>query len=582
MDKFSVVVNGLGNVAVGCVQHQGAREQQEDSVGFTPVNGDPMDGFLAVVADGMGGMASGAFVSGWTVRRMLEAEIGRSGEAPEKELCEAARRISGEIAAGGSRGGSTMAAVYLDGAGVHICSVGDSRVYMQRGGVLTRLTEDGDYMSNLLDRVIGGELTFQQAAEDPERDSLTQFMGGGVNIQPDATRAPIRPESGDRLLICSDGVYNAVNEQTLLQSLTLSAAAAAEDILGRVLAKGYANQDNITAAVLEFREITHEPHADEPETSENSGGIAVKLRADCTYYTSAGGSDHNEDSVYCGRGIYAAADGLGGHSGGAAASQAAVNYIANAAKRSGGVLEVGMAELFEGANTAVRKLGGGLTTIAAGALREGKFILGNVGDSRVYYFRNGRVIAQTRDHSVCQAAVELGQLTPEQIRGSEDRVKLLKVLGNFDRLELKRQPEQISAMNGDAFLICTDGFWEHVHEREMECDLVKSDSPTEWRDRMLKRLLLRTGNSGDNYTALCGFITDEPENPAPRKKPRRFVRFLISAAAALLMIGGLIAALVFLSGDSGAEESSSSLADTIRQTKITRVSETKRALKMRH
>lgn len=567
MDKFSVVVNGLGNVAVGCVQHQGVREQQEDSVGFTPVNGDPMDGFLAVVADGMGGMASGAFVSGWAVRRMLEAEIGRSGETPEKQLCEAARRISGEIAAGGSRGGSTMAAVYLDSAGVHICSVGDSRVYMQRGGVLTRLTEDGDYMSTLLDRVIGGEITFQQAAEDPERDSLTQFMGGGVNIQPDATRAPIRPESGDRLLICSDGVYNAVNEQTLLQSLTLSAAAAAEDILGRVLAKGYANQDNLTAAVLEFREITHEPHAvstDEQDASENSGGIAVKLRADCTYYTGAGGSDHNEDSVYCGHGIYAAADGLGGHSGGSAASQAAVNYIANAAKRSGGVLEVGMAELFEGANTAVRKLGGGLTTIAAGALREGKFILGNVGDSRVYYFRNGRVIAQTRDHSVCQAAVELGQLTPEQIRGSEDRVKLLKVLGNFDRLELKRQPEQIPAMNGDAFLICTDGFWEHVHEREMECDLVKSDSPTEWRDRMLKRLLLRTGNSGDNYTALCGFITDEPEKPAPRKKPRRFVRFLISAAAALLMIGGLIAALVFLSGNSGAEESSSSLADTIR------------------
>lgn len=67
-----------------------------------------------------------------------------------------------------------------------------------------------------------GNLRSSRAAEDPERDSLTQFMGGGVNIQPDATRAPIRPESGDRLLICSDGVYNAVNEQTLLQSLTLT------------------------------------------------------------------------------------------------------------------------------------------------------------------------------------------------------------------------------------------------------------------------------------------------------------------------------------------------------------------------
>ena len=63
MDKFSVVVNGLGNVAVGCVQHQGAREQQEDSVGFTPVNGDPMDGFLAVVADGMGGHRAGNIAS---------------------------------------------------------------------------------------------------------------------------------------------------------------------------------------------------------------------------------------------------------------------------------------------------------------------------------------------------------------------------------------------------------------------------------------------------------------------------------------------------------------------------------------
>ena len=64
MDKFSVVVNGLGNVAVGCVQHQGAREQQEDSVGFTPVNGDPMGGVLGVV-DG----AEKAGSRNWQIRR---------------------------------------------------------------------------------------------------------------------------------------------------------------------------------------------------------------------------------------------------------------------------------------------------------------------------------------------------------------------------------------------------------------------------------------------------------------------------------------------------------------------------------
>lgn len=539
MDKFSVEIRGLGTVSAGCVQHQGAREYQEDSVGFTPVDGDPMDGFLAVVADGMGGMASGSFVSGWTVRRMLEAEIG-SGQTPVyQQLTEAARRISGEIAAGGSRGGSTMAAVFLDRSGVHICSVGDSRVYLQRGGVLTQLTEDGDYMNVLLGRVINGELTMVQAAEDSEKDSLTQFMGGGVNIQPDVNVIPIRPQAGDRLLICSDGVYNALSDKTLMQSLTLTAAGAAEDILGRVLARGFSNQDNLTAAVLEFREVFP------PDESQNAVTGAV-LRAERSVYTCEGGSDHNEDSVFCGGDMFAVADGLGGHSGGGEASRAAVKYIAEHYSEADSPEE--MSGLFEGANTAVRKLGGGMTTVAAARLREGVFTFGNVGDSRVYYFRNGRVAAQTRDHSVCQAAVELGQITPEQIRGSEDRSQLLKVLGSGDRLELKRLPEQIAAQSGDAFLLCTDGFWEHIHEHEMECDLAKSATPGEWSARMLKRLLLRTGNSGDNYTVICGMVTDEPEKPQVRKKSRNLLRLVISAAAALLMLGGLVAALVLLSG----------------------------------
>ena len=539
MDKFSVEIRGLGTVSAGCVQHQGAREYQEDSVGFTPVDGDPMDGFLAVVADGMGGMASGSFVSGWTVRRMLEAEIG-SGQTPVyQQLTEAARRISGEIAAGGSRGGSTMAAVFLDRSGVHICSVGDSRVYLQRGGVLTQLTEDGDYMNVLLGRVINGELTMVQAAEDSEKDSLTQFMGGGVNIQPDVNVIPIRPQAGDRLLICSDGVYNALSDKTLMQSLTLTAAGAAEDILGRVLARGFSNQDNLTAAVLEFREVFP------PDEPQNTVTGAV-LRAERSVYTCEGGSDHNEDSVFCGGDMFAVADGLGGHSGGGEASRAAVKYIAEHYSEADSPEE--MSGLFEGANTAVRKLGGGMTTVAAARLREGVFTFGNVGDSRVYYFRNGRVAAQTRDHSVCQAAVELGQITPEQIRGSEDRSQLLKVLGSGDRLELKRLPEQIAAQSGDAFLLCTDGFWEHIHEHEMECDLAKSATPGEWSARMLKRLLLRTGNSGDNYTVICGMVTDEPEKPQVRKKSRNLLRLVISAAAALLMLGGLVAALVLLSG----------------------------------
>ena len=85
-----------GAVDVGCIQDQGAREYQEDTAGFSEVRDDgTAERFAAVVADGMGGMASGGFVSDYTVKNLLAANIG----SPE-ELCAAVRRISGEIAAG--------------------------------------------------------------------------------------------------------------------------------------------------------------------------------------------------------------------------------------------------------------------------------------------------------------------------------------------------------------------------------------------------------------------------------------------------------------------------------------------------
>lgn len=130
--------------------------------------------------------------------------------------------------------------------------MGDSRIYLLRDGEFTQLTADQDYMSILLDRVIDGKIDWQQAKNDPERNALAQFVGSGVQLYPDMNCIPLRTQPGDRLLICSDGVYNALSGEELRQSLTLTAGGAAEDILGRVLARGYANQDNFTAVVLQF------------------------------------------------------------------------------------------------------------------------------------------------------------------------------------------------------------------------------------------------------------------------------------------------------------------------------------------
>ena len=249
---------------------------------------------------------------------------------------------------------------------------------------------------------------------------------------------------------------------------------------------------------------------------------------DSAKYTCPGGHDINEDSYLCrgDRGIFIAADGLGGHSDGEKASMAAVDYFEENCR--GGYTEERITELMEGANTEVLKNGdGGKTTVAAAFVENGRFIYANAGDSRVYYFHDGKIIAQTKDHSVCQASADMGLIRPEDIRGNEDRSRLLKVLGGEEKLNIKKHYPPIKIQNGDAFLVCTDGFWDYVYEAEMEADLLKSGSADVWLKYMLKRQILRAQNKGDNYTAICGIIhleegeayEDIPEAAKPQSKP---------------------------------------------------------------
>lgn len=253
---------------------------------------------------------------------------------------------------------------------------------------------------------------------------------------------------------------------------------------------------------------------------------------DSAKYTCAGGHDINEDSYLCrgDKGIFIVADGLGGHSDGEKASMAAVDYFEK--NCTGNYTQERVAELMEGANTQVLEKGdGGKTTIAAAFVENGRFIYANAGDSRVYFFHDGKVIAQTKDHSVCQASVDMGLIRPEDIRGNEDRSRLLKVLGGEERLNIKKSYPPIGISNGDAFLVCTDGFWDYVYETEMEADLLKSDSADVWLKYMLKRQILRAQNKGDNYTVICGIIhfeegevysgvpqTEKPKSKAPAAK----------------------------------------------------------------
>jgi serine/threonine protein phosphatase PrpC len=141
------------------------------------------------------------------------------------------------------------------------------------------------------------------------------------------------------------------------------------------------------------------------------------------------------------------------------------------------------------------------TTVVLLWRRADRALWAHVGDSRLYHFRNGTLAFQTADHSVPQMLAGAGDIDPGAIRGHPDRNRLLRALGSPGPLRpsIPRQP--LRTRPGDAFLLCTDGFWEPVPERDMQADLAAAGDPDDWLRRMQARLETRVRGAHDNYTA---------------------------------------------------------------------------------
>jgi serine/threonine protein phosphatase PrpC len=227
-----------------------------------------------------------------------------------------------------------------------------------------------------------------------------------------------------------------------------------------------------------------------------------------------GGRPRNEDScayaVSGDRGAWIVADGLGGMAGGDLASGFAAEYIKTRAAELADFGEASLLRLLAEANRALaceqrrRKMERGMrTTVVAAFAEGGVFSAVHLGDSRLYYFRGGEILHQSRDHSMSQAAVDLGEIAPQDIRFHEDRSRVLRVLGNDGdpRVDTPLFTEGIKP--GDAFLLCSDGFWEPVFEHEMAACLKRAGDPQGWLDAMLCILRGRQTDSSDNYTAVC-------------------------------------------------------------------------------
>lgn len=128
---------------------------------------------------------------------------------------------------------------------------------------------------------------------------------------------------------------------------------------------------------------------------------------------------------------------------------------------------------------------------------------GHVGNVRVYVFRNGEIIAQTKDHSISQALVDGGKLKAMELRGHKDRHALLRSLGTPTGMYPTILENRFKILPEDLFLLCSDGFWEYVTELEMQAEWCKSTSLEDWLERMEMRILLAAPSDHDTYSAIA-------------------------------------------------------------------------------
>lgn len=225
-------------------------------------------------------------------------------------------------------------------------------------------------------------------------------------------------------------------------------------------------------------------------------------------YSDVGTRENNEDSLDIqireGSLLAVVADGLGGCENGELASRVAVESIFRELEGQQCDEEVLAYSLIHASQAILDARINGQTTAVLLWLDNNQGAEAHVGDSRIYQFRNGRIIFQSEDHSLVQMAVNVGELSPDALRHHKDRNKLFRVLGEENETP-KVDSAELEVRSGDRFLLCSDGFWEPVTEEEMLCDLKATQTPQQWLERMLKRITDAAAPKQDNYSAICIF-----------------------------------------------------------------------------
>ncbi|MDX6541555.1 MAG: family protein phosphatase [Gaiellales bacterium] len=231
---------------------------------------------LFAVADGMGGALAGELASRISVQTLDELVAEGTDEERLVATIRLANRRVAERASEDPRAsgmGSTVTAALVGPTGVAFAHVGDSRAYLWRGGVLTRLSDDHSLVAEW---VRSGAIAPEDAAQHPQRSVITRALGADWQIEVDTWTTPAR--AGDVILLCTDGLSGFVDDAAIAEILREqeNLAAAVNAFVDAANAAG--GEDNVTAVALRL-ELDEDsgtepvPAVDEADDGSATGSI---------------------------------------------------------------------------------------------------------------------------------------------------------------------------------------------------------------------------------------------------------------------------------------------------------------------
>ncbi|RAP27503.1 hypothetical protein C2W64_01002 [Brevibacillus laterosporus] len=239
-------------IQIGNGQTIGNRDEQDDyfSTATTPI------GTLAVLADGISGLSHGRMSSTLAVTLFMREFLNLDHvQNVTSFFTKAARKSNAEIVQqiGGSNGGTTLVAAVVAEDKLYWGAVGDSSIMVFRNGEFIKMNQKHILESVLEERYLSGEITREQATNNPMRKRLINYLGYEQFQNMEICNEPFLLKKRDKVILLSDGVYNTLSEVEMEQILmnTTSPFDAAEEMVAEIERKQLHNQDNATVIILE-------------------------------------------------------------------------------------------------------------------------------------------------------------------------------------------------------------------------------------------------------------------------------------------------------------------------------------------